>query len=80
MKSSITLDRAGRVVLPSEIRQRLRLEPGTKFSVAVVADRIGLTPRTGPDPALTRKHGRWVVAAAGETWREFDPPASRRSS
>ena len=33
-----TLDRAGRVVVPSEVRHRLRLKPGQKLRVQVSED------------------------------------------
>jgi AbrB family looped-hinge helix DNA binding protein len=64
--STTTLDSTGRVVLPSEVRKRLRLAAGARFSVEVVADRIELTLEAPPDPAVVRKAGRLVLAAAGE--------------
>lgn len=63
--ATTTLDSAGRVVLPSEVRRRLRLAPGTRFNVEVVAERIELTLEAPAEPALVRKAGRWVLAATG---------------
>ncbi len=66
MNPSTTLDSAGRIVLPSDVRKQLRLAPGARFTVEVIADRIELTPEAAPAPALTRKSGRLVLAAGGE--------------
>lgn len=64
--TTTTLDSTGRVVLPSEVRKRLRLAAGARFHVEVVADRIELTLEAPPEPAVVRKAGRLVLAAAGE--------------
>lgn len=61
-----TLDSTGRVVLPSDVRKRLGLETGARFSVEVVAERIELTLEAPPEPAVVRKAGRLVLAATGE--------------
>jgi AbrB family looped-hinge helix DNA binding protein len=61
-----TLDSTGRIVLPSEVRKRLRLETGARFSVEVVAERIELTLETRSEPAVVRKSGRLVLAATAE--------------
>jgi AbrB family looped-hinge helix DNA binding protein len=64
--TTTTLDSTGRVVLPAEVRKKLRLATGARFSVDVVADRIELTLEAQPDPAVVRKGGRLVLAASGE--------------
>jgi AbrB family looped-hinge helix DNA binding protein len=64
--TTVTLDSTGRIVLPSEVRKRLRLEAGARFSVEVVAERIELTPEAAPEAAVVRKAGRLVLAAIGE--------------
>ena len=43
MKSVITVDSYGRVVLPSEARRLLNLHPGSRLQLTVVAQRIELT-------------------------------------
>lgn len=65
-RATTTLDSAGRVVLPSEVRRRLRLTPGARFSVEVVAERIELTLEAAPEAAVKRKAGRLVLAATGK--------------
>lgn len=64
--STTTLDSTGRVVLPSDVRRRLRLAAGDRFHVEVVADRIELTLEAPPEPAVVRKAGRLVLAATDE--------------
>ena len=52
----IPIDKAGRVVLPKEIRDRMGLHSGTEFEVIEEADRIVLKPVPKP-PRLVRKKG-----------------------
>jgi AbrB family looped-hinge helix DNA binding protein len=59
-----SLDRSGRIVLPSEVRRQLHLAPGARFRVRVVADRIELTPEPAAAPSLQRRGARLVIAAA----------------
>lgn len=61
-----TLDSSGRVVLPAEVRTKLCLATGARFSVDVVGDRIELALEPPPEPALVRKAGRLVLASNGE--------------
>lgn len=35
-----TLDKAGRIVLPKKLREKLHLKPGAKFSIEFVGDRF----------------------------------------
>jgi AbrB family looped-hinge helix DNA binding protein len=56
----ITIDRAGRVVIPSVVRERLGLRPGTALELAVEDGAIRLAPKTSP-PELVRKRGRLVA-------------------
>lgn len=61
-----TLDSTGRVVVPAEVRKKLGLATGARFSVDVVGDRIELTLEAPPESAVVRKAGRLVLAASGE--------------
>lgn len=54
-----TIDKAGRVVIPVEVRKRLRLEPGTALDVVVDEFSVRLV-RAAPEPALER-HGKRLV-------------------
>ena len=64
-----TIDKAGRIVIPAAIRERLGLSPGTELEVSV--DDVGLRlERVAPPPRLM-KMGRRLVA------RPTAPVASR---
>ena len=61
-----TLDSTRRVVVPAEVRKKLRLATGARFSVDVVADRIELTLEAAPESAVVREAGRRSPGAGGE--------------
>jgi AbrB family looped-hinge helix DNA binding protein len=66
MADTITMDGAGRIVLPKALRDRMRLRGGAKLRIAIVGDHLELIPaevETGPP--LIRKGGLLVVAAGG---------------
>ncbi len=50
MEHALTMDSAGRIVLPSAVRRALNLTAGTRFRLDVVAQRIELTPVPDADP------------------------------
>lgn len=60
MKSKVTLDRAGRVVLPKALRDELHLSPGDTFDVTLKDDEVTLRPRRGATP-LEKERGVWVL-------------------
>jgi AbrB family looped-hinge helix DNA binding protein len=57
---TITIDRAGRVVIPAPIREKLGLRPGTRLELSVEDAAIRLAPTAAP-PQLVRKPGRLVA-------------------
>ena len=77
MKRDISIDQAGRIVLPSEVRRQLNLGPGSRLRVAVVAERIELTPEPEPDPALVSAPSKRKVLQA--TGAAFDAAAATRA-
>jgi AbrB family looped-hinge helix DNA binding protein len=60
MNARLTLDKAGRIVLPKPIRERLRIAPGDELELECVDDRIMLRPRRG-SAQLRKKRGVWVL-------------------
>ena len=76
MKTAITMDSAGRVVLPSEIRRRLNLRPGSRLLLSVVAERIELTPEPQADAELHIAPSRRRVLPA--TGQALDAAAATR--
>jgi AbrB family looped-hinge helix DNA binding protein len=71
MSSSVTLDKAGRVVLPKALRDEMHLSPGDTLDVTVKGDEVTLRPRRSSTP-LQKERGVWVFRtgkplAASET-------------
>ena len=52
----ITIDRAGRVVVPKALRERFNFTAGTELEIKAVGDGLKLR-RIGAETALGRKHG-----------------------
>ena len=59
MSGTVTIDKAGRVVIPKEIRDELRLEPGETLAVATEGDSITLRLLRASSP-LQKERGVWV--------------------
>jgi AbrB family looped-hinge helix DNA binding protein len=57
-----TIDQAGRVVIPKQLRERVGLGPG---EVEVTAEGSGLRIELPAEDALEESGGRLVIAAAG---------------
>lgn len=76
MSTSTTIDSAGRIVLPSEVRRRLNLAPGSRLRVEIVAERIELSPEAEPAPELVRKGKRLLLPPTG---KPFDAAAATRA-
>jgi AbrB family looped-hinge helix DNA binding protein len=59
MNTTVTLDRAGRVVIPKNLRDELRLAPGDSLTLESDGDRVTLRPIRSAS-ALRKEHGIWV--------------------
>jgi AbrB family looped-hinge helix DNA binding protein len=55
----LTLDKAGRIVIPKPLREELRLEPGDDLEMESSGEEITLRPVRGTGP-LTKEDGVWV--------------------
>jgi AbrB family looped-hinge helix DNA binding protein len=55
-----TIDKAGRVVIPAIVRERLGLLPGTPLTVTADDGNVTLSPVVAP-PKLVNRRG-WLVA------------------
>jgi AbrB family looped-hinge helix DNA binding protein len=77
MTEAITIDRAGRIVLPIAVRRRLNLVPGSRLTLDVVAQHIELTPQAQPEPELVSTAGRRRVLPP--TGAAFDAAAAVRA-
>lgn len=79
MTADLTIDSAGRIVLPSAVRRALNLSAGSRLRLDVVAQRIELTPApdTDADRELLRRPGmRTVLKPTGQP---FDAAAAIRA-
>jgi len=56
MSTTITIGKAGRLVVPKSVRDRLHLREGSRLRVDVVADRLEMTPEV--DEAKIEKRGK----------------------
>ncbi|HKR62176.1 MAG TPA: AbrB/MazE/SpoVT family DNA-binding domain-containing protein [Thermoanaerobaculia bacterium] len=59
---TITIDAAGRVVIPKEIRQEAGIEPGMPLEITCREGRIEIAPRRRP--IRIEKRGRLQVAVS----------------
>ena len=66
----ITIDKAGRIVLPKRIRERFDLRAGTKLELEERQEGLILKPAE-QNPSMVRRNGVWVhlgKAPAGFRW------------
>lgn len=63
MNTSVTLDRAGRIVIPKPLRDELRLEPGDSLLLDSEGSTVTLRPAVSAS-RLVKKRGVWVPAVA----------------
>ena len=59
MTAKITLDKAGRVVLPKPLREQMHLGPGDTLQLEREGERITLRP-VRPQAILKKEYGVWV--------------------
>jgi AbrB family looped-hinge helix DNA binding protein len=59
MNTRLTIDKAGRVVIPKPLREELHLEPGDALDMETAGEQITLRPVRGTGP-LAKEHGVWV--------------------
>ena len=59
MKSTLTIDKAGRMVLPQKVRKQFGLRTGSELELRVSANAITLCPAE-TKPALTKERGLYV--------------------
>ena len=87
MTTQLTLDKAGRVVLPKPVRDELQVGPGDTLEVESSEGQILLRPVRGNTP-LRKKNGIWVfrtgaplsAASVTATLREIRGDRDRKNT
>jgi AbrB family looped-hinge helix DNA binding protein len=74
MTATVTIDKAGRVVIPKETRDELRLEAGDTLALESEGERVILRPVHGGTP-LQKERGVWVSVVASR-FRSMKPTNS----
>ncbi|MGA3327205.1 MAG: AbrB/MazE/SpoVT family DNA-binding domain-containing protein [Terriglobia bacterium] len=64
MNTTVTIDQAGRVVLPKTLRDELRLEAGDTLQLESEGERVTLSPIRSKSP-LRKERGVWVFNGGG---------------
>jgi len=75
MTATITIDKAGRVVLPKSIRERLHLREGSRLKLELLGDKLELT-QEAPEVRLERRGKRRVILG----WEGFDAAGAVKSA
>ncbi|MGB0122589.1 MAG: AbrB/MazE/SpoVT family DNA-binding domain-containing protein [Silvibacterium sp.] len=70
MNAIVTIDKAGRLVLPKPIRDALHLKPGATLEIQQEGDAITLR-QPQSFPVMRRKNGFWVVDTGGRITNEM---------
>jgi len=66
--TEISIDKAGRIVVPKEIRDRMGLLPGDNLTIDSDGDQLTLRP-VREEPIMKKEHGIWVYQGS---IRNFD--------
>jgi AbrB family looped-hinge helix DNA binding protein len=59
MTIKTTIDKAGRIIVPKRLREKMRLEPGDDFLIEADGDRLILKP-IRQEALLKKEYGIWV--------------------
>ena len=85
MSATISMDKAGRLVLPKSVREQMSLHAGSKLKVEIVGDKIELSQEV-PEVKIRRTKGGlpvvdgWVGFDAAKAVREMREDQVRRLS
>ena len=72
MDNIVTMDKAGRLVLPRSIRKALHVREPAAFKAEVVGNRVELTPVAFKRELIKRRKGLLIVCTGGEKFDAAD--------
>ena len=67
--TTLKIDRAGRVVIPKPVRDRMRLDPGADIEMEETAEGL-LLRKISQKPSLVEQHG--ILVHLGKPPKNFD--------
>ena len=77
MVTAVTIDKAGRIVLPKPVRDELQLSPGDSLEVDSSEERVILRPVRG-SARIYKKQGVWVMHGGAPLSEDVvEKPANR---
>jgi AbrB family looped-hinge helix DNA binding protein len=71
MNDTITIDKAGRVVIPKKVRDTLRLAAGDTLALEFDGEQVVLKP-VQAGATMRKKRGIWVFGGGGEKLTQED--------
>jgi AbrB family looped-hinge helix DNA binding protein len=77
MVTTVTIDKAGRVVLPKPVRDSLQISPGDSLELESSEDQIILRPARGQG-RMYKKQGMWVFDSGQPLTADVVTPTIRR--
>jgi len=69
MSTTVTLDKAGRVVIPKPVRDKMHLDAGDELEILFEGESLTLRP-VRVAARLRNKHGIWVFGGTGRITAE----------
>jgi AbrB family looped-hinge helix DNA binding protein len=76
MAAETTIDRAGRIVIPKSLRDRMNLTPGARLHIFEEAGCLIISPDR-PEPRLVERNGFLALDLETEASVNTDPGAAR---
>ena len=67
MKATLTVDKAGRIILPKRLRDSMHLTPGSKLDAELIGGRLQISPEEEEDPPFKMVDGIMVIQGGGPT-------------
>lgn len=71
MNTTVTIDKAGRIVVPKPIREALHLKPGDSLEIESDTDDFTLRPKAPAKAKARMEKGIWVFDTGGRITTEM---------